>query len=221
MAPACNTSMQLAATSGVWQRIGTLSLGTHLCFMVAPFLGVLNGRRLFLSPPWRATTLLSLMPQRKASGSGLSCHNFSLGSSTPPLSSWIINPLSHLPRTTSTTLVPNTLTSDSISFAMSSKMALFNSSIALPTIWSLICLPKPYHLQKSSILHLNWDLPHLEGECWNIQGDDVLGSSGILSHFSCLHFFGETLLYTIYSIYPSVPHLFIYVTTCDPFIAHV
>jgi len=54
-----------------------------------------------------------------------------------------------------------------------------------------------------------------------MQGDDVLGSSGILSLFPCLHFFGKTLLYTIYSIYASVPHLFIYVTTRDTFIARI
>jgi len=191
---------------GVWQRIGTLSLGMHLCFMVAPFLGVLNGRRPFLSPPWRVSMLLSLMPQRKASVSGLSCHNFSLGSSTPPLSSQIINPPSHLPKTTSTMLVPNISTSDSISFAMSSKTALFDSSIALPMIWSPIRLPKPYHLQKSSILHLNSDLPHLEGECWNIQGDNILRSLGILSPFLASPF-----LRTIFLIYNLFLHPFVHI----------
>jgi len=130
---------------GVWQRIGMLSLGMHLCFLVVPFLGVLNGRRSFLSPPQRVSMLPSLTPQRKDSGLGPSFLSFSLASSTPPPFSRTISLLSHLQKTTSTMPVPNTSTFGSILFAMPSKMVLFNLFTALPTIWSPTCLPKPYH----------------------------------------------------------------------------
>ena len=191
---------------GVWQKIGMLSRGTLSCFMEEPCLGVLNGRRSSPSLPLRVSMLLLLTQQRNHSGFAPFSLNSSLGSLTPPLSSQIINPLSHLPKTTSTMLIPNTSTSDSISFTMSSKRALFDSSIALPMIWLLIRLPKPYHLRKSSILHLNSDLPHLEGECWNIQGDNILRSLGILSPFLTSPF-----LRTILLIYNLILHPFVHI----------
>jgi hypothetical protein len=152
---------------GVWQRIGTLSLGTHSCFLVVPFLGVLNGRRLFLSPPRRASTLPSLTPRRKDSGFIPSFLSSSPASLTPPHCFRIINPPLHLLKITSTMRVPSTSTSTFILFAMSSKTVLFASSTALPTTWLPTHLRRLFRLLKSSILRRNSDFPHLEGECWN------------------------------------------------------
>ena len=152
---------------GVWQRIGTLSLGMHSCFLVVPFRGVLNGRKSFLSPLWRANTLPLLMRQRKPFGFVPSFPNFSLGSLTRRLSSRTISPPSHSPKITNITLVPSTSISASILFATSSKTAWFILFTAPRTTWLPTRSRKPFHPLRSSTSCPSSDFPHLEGECWN------------------------------------------------------
>jgi hypothetical protein len=190
--------------------------GMHLCFTGEPFPGVLNGRRSSHFPPRKVSMLPLLMQQRRASGLGPSSPNFSLESSTPPLYFPTTSQQSPSPRTTSITLAPNISTFVSILFATSSKTVLFVSFTALQTTWSQTCSPRPSPLQRSSILHRNLDLPHLEGECWNSK----VRCPRTFHHFPV--YLSPPFLWIKSLTYNSFPLLLLYsITTRDTYTARV
>ena len=141
----------------MWPRTDTLYRGMLFCYMEEPFLGLLNGRKLFHCRQPSPNMLPLLMLQRKHSGYDLLFHSFSTPLSSPLLFSQTINRWLFLLRTTSITRGRSTSIFVFISFDGSLKMGLFDLSTALLMIWSLTLSPRPYHPQRSNISWPNSD----------------------------------------------------------------
>jgi hypothetical protein len=107
----------------------------------------------------------------------------------------------HSQRITSTTHVPSTSISATISFVGLLKMALFSLYTAWLETWSQICLRNPFRVSKQNTLLPNLDFTSLEGECW------IWKQTEVCIRFPSRSAYGHCLEHYLY-IYPLTTYPF-------------